>query len=95
MNRFLALLLTALVAQTAAFSVAPHGSKVASATRTMKTTPFSYPAVESSSTALHLRVKVDPEDMKQDRINPAVFKNAAYVGSVLIALALPLFFLLK
>jgi hypothetical protein len=40
-----------------------------------------------------VRVKIDP-DAKEERVNPAVFKNAAYLGSIAFAVLLPLFFLL-
>lgn len=42
----------------------------------------------ATTTALNLRVKVDPNE-KPDRLNPAVFKNALYLGSVAFAVLLP------
>jgi len=40
-----------------------------------------------------VRVKVDPND-KEEKLNPAVFKNAFYLGSIAIAVGLPIFFLI-
>lgn len=91
MNRFFAFLLLALLASnTGAFIVSPkHALLSTSSSPTARTmSPF------VPMTILHLKVKVKEEDLKDDKLNPAVFKNAAYLGSILIALLLPLFFLL-
>jgi hypothetical protein len=91
MNRFLALVLLALIASNAqAFVVAPKYAALSTSSSPMTKTsssPF------SSTTMLHLKVKVKEEDLKEEKLNPAVFRNAAYLGSIAIALLLPLFFL--
>ena len=45
-------------------------------------------STRQSSTALSLRVKVDPNE-KEERLNPAVFNNALYLGSIIVAVFLP------
>lgn len=47
----------------------------------------------TSTTAMNMvKVKVDPK-AKSNRTNPAVYKNAAYGGSIAIAVLLPVAFL--
>mmetsp|Transcript_17289 Transcript_17289/g.35819 ORF Transcript_17289/g.35819 Transcript_17289/m.35819 type:complete len:99 (+) Transcript_17289:203-499(+) len=69
-------------------------SNVVAGARPTMTQQASVPLFEKSSTALNLKVKIDPEAAKSDRTNPAVFKNALYLGSVAFAVLLPLIFLL-
>ena len=57
-----------------------------SAQRTTSASPLM--TTSARSTALNLRVKVDPNE-KEERLNPAVFKNALYLGSVAFAVLLP------
>jgi hypothetical protein len=51
------------------------------------------PASVFTTTQLHLKVKVDPEASKKDKINPGAYKGAAYGGSIAIAILLPVAFL--
>ena len=46
-----------------------------------------------SSTALNLKVKVDPEKSVKGGFNPAAFKGLAYGGSIVVAVFLPVAFL--
>ena len=93
MNRFVALLLTALVAFHGAVAFTTPAHPAALAVRTSQSLSGSSPFQPQSSTSLNLKVKVDPEAAKSKRTNPAAFKNAAYGGSIAIAVALPLIFL--
>ena len=91
------LLVVALVASNAA-AFAPAARSVISAQATSQTvastTPSSPFVASSSNTAMNMvRVKVD-KNAKEEKLNPAVFKNAAYLGSIAIAVLLPVFFLL-
>ena len=56
------------------------------------TSPIDKTRTSSSNTSLNLKVKVDP-NKKEDRLNPAVFRNAAYIGSIAVAVLLPVVFL--
>jgi hypothetical protein len=87
MNRVITLLLAILFAvnTVAAFTIQPVA--LARAQPVAPCTPF-------SSTSLHLKIKVDPEAEKSNRVNPAVFKNAAYGGSIALAVILPLAFII-
>ncbi|KAL3771104.1 hypothetical protein ACHAWU_006481 [Discostella pseudostelligera] len=51
------------------------------------------PSSTSSSTALQLKVKVDPDAAKKTKNTAGNAKMAAYGGSVVIALLLPIAFL--
>ena len=102
MYRFLAALLifTALAAtNVASFQVVSPASAVASRIAKPTTTAsstFASSATTTTTTAMNMvRVKVDPKDQKESsRINPAVFKNALYLGSIGAAILLPIFFLI-
>ena len=95
MNKFLAsLLLVAIAAQGAsAFT-----SKSSLSRRQMRTSQpldgpsFEVPSSAASSTALNLKVKVDPNKKTSNTTGNA--KMAAYGGSVVIAVALPVLFLI-
>jgi len=89
MNRFVAVLLVALVAVNSAnaFTVKTPATLARSSTPTFESSPFQ----ATSSTSLNLKVKVDPDAKK--RVNPGLSKGAAYGGSIAIAVALPLVFL--
>lgn len=105
MVRFLALLVLLVVlaaSNVASFSVSPVknnkvASSIARASSTATTTsPFAAAAAAASTTttAMHMvKIKVDP-NAKEERLNPAVFKNAFYLGSVAVAVLLPVFFLI-
>ena len=98
MNRFIAALVLILVAVGGAnaFTVAPSFSSLATTVRSQgaktegSSTPF--PPVSSSSSLQMVRVKVDP-NKKEERFSKADMKMAAYGGSIAIAVALPLVFL--
>ena len=80
-----------VVSHSAAFSIGPNkaisiGMPRLARSAEMPTTPL-------TSTSLNLRVKVDPNEKKEERLNPAVFKNALYLGSVAFAVLLPVIFL--
>jgi len=86
-----------LFASAAAFSVVPptRTHLVASKLHQRSTSsPFTASSPASASVALQLKINVD-EIEESDRINPAVFRSAIFVGGTLLALALPFFFLLK
>ena len=90
MNRVLACVffVLAVVGSSNAFTVAPS----ATVTRTTSRTTSSSPVVLEPTALDMVRVKVDPN--KQDeRFSKADMKMAAYGGSIVIALALPLVFL--
>lgn len=93
MNRFFALLVAALFA---ANNVAAFTSlKTPTATLVAKSIPTAnspFAAAEDSSTALHLKVKVDPKAAANSN-NLGKSKAAAYGGSVAIAALLPVIFL--
>jgi len=40
-----------------------------------------------------VKIKIDPNAKESERVNPAVFKNALYLGSIAFAVLLPVFFL--
>mmetsp|Transcript_29654 Transcript_29654/g.81525 ORF Transcript_29654/g.81525 Transcript_29654/m.81525 type:complete len:100 (+) Transcript_29654:150-449(+) len=86
----LCLVAAVLATSTQAFQI-NTGLTSARTTSTTGFAPLEAP-VAVSSTALNLKVKVDPDAVKNDRTNPAVFKNALYVGSVAFAVLLPLIF---
>ena len=103
MTRFLALLFLAVLAATSidGFTI---GSAVthklqSSIARTTSTpgaaSPFASSAnTATAATAMHMvKIKVDP-NAKEERVNPAVFKNALYLGSIAVAVLLPVFFLI-
>ena len=90
MNKFL-LVIVALAANAAAFTTSP---RTALSTRAHITTPFTTAAsAASTSTALALKIKVDP-DAKGNNNVAGNAKMAAYGGSVIIAVLLPVFFLI-
>ena len=93
MSRFFALLVAALFAvnNVAAFTSlkTPTATLVTKSIPTFSSSPF---AAEDSSTALHLKVKVDPNAAaKGNALGKS--KAAAYGGSVAIAVLLPVVFL--
>ena len=93
MNRFFsAILLVALAVQgTTAFTTST-GSR-SSAITTRRVLPVTdMPSYTSTSTSLNLKIKVDPNAKTDNSKGNA--KGAAYVGSIAIAAALPIIFLI-
>ena len=80
-----------VIANAAAF-VAPQRALTTSQT---VSTPFQSTSAPLSPTALSFgRPKVDITKVKkEEKFNPATFKNIAYVGSVAVAVLLPVIFL--
>jgi hypothetical protein len=100
MNRFIAVFLLLAVAATGvfAFSVSPSSSNIATRVHQQQQQQSTTTATAfESSTAMHMaapRIKIDPNKQDDDdRLNPAVFKNALYLGSIAFAVLLPIFFL--
>jgi hypothetical protein len=60
--------------------------------QTMSPTMSTATTMRSSSTQLSLKIKLDPEASKK-KVNPGAFKGAAYGGSIVVAVLLPLAFL--
>ena len=91
MSKFLsAILLVALVAVqgTTAFTTSSR-----SAITTRRVLPVTdMPSYTASSTSLNLKIKVDPNAKTDNSKGNA--KGAAYVGSIAIAAALPIIFLI-
>ena len=91
MNKFLsAILLVALLAVqgTTAFTTSSR-----SAITTRRVLPVTdMPSYTASSTSLNLKIKVDPNAKTNNDKGNA--KGAAYVGSIAIAAALPIIFLI-
>lgn len=93
MYRFLVSFLLVLVAASnvSAFQGVQTVAAVRSqAVNSIPSTPFT---ASTSSTALNLKIKVDESAQDSNRINPGAFRGAAYGGSILVAVALPLVFL--
>mmetsp|Transcript_13752 Transcript_13752/g.20151 ORF Transcript_13752/g.20151 Transcript_13752/m.20151 type:complete len:99 (-) Transcript_13752:254-550(-) len=92
MNRFLSslLLLAIVVVETSSafVVVAPSSPLIVRPGAQQKT---SMPS--STTTQLHLKIKVDPDEVAKGANAKGNAKMAAYGGSVLIALALPFVFL--
>jgi hypothetical protein len=90
MFRFFMLLVALfLVSSVTAFTSKPAVSAIARGS--VPSSPF---AAGTSSTTLHLKVKVDTVKVeKSKKINPGAFKGAAYGGSIAIAVLLPIAFL--
>ena len=95
MNRFFALLLVALFAvnNVATFTSLKTPAALTNQARVaaQPSTPFTAPVMESS-TALNLKVKIDPKAAAAQN-NLGKSKAAAYGGSVAIAVLLPVAFL--
>ena len=86
------LLVVLLVGTASSFTTVNSQSKVMVGTRRVQEVhSVATSSLMSSSTALQLRVEQSDDD-DSDRLNPAVFKNALYLGSVAFAVLLPLFF---
>jgi hypothetical protein len=101
MNKIIQTLLIALAVLsgiTTAFTVKTpvHTSLVSTSTSIRVPSSDSFYNHAQSLTSLHMvRVKIDPNAPKDDeRINPAVFKNAIYLGSIVVAVLLPFAFLI-
>ena len=96
MNKFLAsLLLVAIATQGASAFTSKTSLSTRQITRTSKPLngpSFEVPSSAASSTALNLKVKVDPNKKTDNSKGNA--KMAAYGGSVAIAVALPIAFLI-
>ena len=93
MYRFISCLFAvAFIASAAAFQFAPHK---AIAPSQKVNHPFHSASAPVSPTALSFgRPKVDVTQVKETKkVNPATFKNIAYVGSVAVAFLLPVIFL--
>ncbi|KAL3771622.1 hypothetical protein ACHAWO_009782 [Cyclotella atomus] len=91
MYKFIATLL--LLTNVNAFTAPSTRSVLTSAVQVPTTTSQSFESHTSSSTALGLKVKVDP-DAKGNNNAAGNAKMAAYGGSILIAIALPFVFLI-
>ena len=91
MNKFLsAILLVALAVQgTTAFTTSSRSSAITTR-RVLPVTEM--PSYTSTSTSLNLKIKVDPNAKTDNSKGNA--KGAAYVGSIAIAAALPIIFLI-
>ena len=91
MNKFLsAILLVALAVQgTTAFTTSSRSSAITTR-RVLPVTDM--PSYTTSSTSLNLKIKVDPNAKTNNDKGNA--KGAAYVGSIAIAAALPIIFLI-
>lgn len=94
MNKFL-LVIVALAANAAAFTTSPRTAlSTHASTHAPITTPFTTAAsAASTSTALALKIKVDPDAKGNNNVTGNA-KMAAYGGSVIIAVLLPVFFLI-
>ena len=93
MIKFLsAILLVALLAVqgTTAFTTSSRSSAIT--TRRVLHTVTDMPSYTSTSTSLNLKIKVDPNAKTDNSKGNA--KGAAYVGSIAIAAALPIIFLI-
>lgn len=99
MNRTLAFLILALFTACSvseAFAPQPRPVTTVSIQSKNNGRPFDYrmgvgtPA--TTSTSLNLKIKVDPEKTKKG-INPGLAKGAAYGGSIVVAVLLPVIFL--
>jgi hypothetical protein len=92
MSKFLsAILLVALAVQgTTAFTTGATNSRSAITTRRVPVTEM--PTASHTSTSLNLKIKVDPNAKTNNSKGAA--KGAAYVGSIAIAAALPIIFLI-
>ena len=95
MNKFIATLLLVAIAVSSVTAFAPQAASRTVA-RTQTATPFGsafeVPSVPTSTTALEaLKVKVDPN--KKTKNASGNSKMAAYGGSVVIAVLLPVAFL--
>jgi hypothetical protein len=93
MNKFLSLLLfvVALSAGTTSAFTSPANKVAAAAKPSVADMPSYASSSSSSSTALNLKVKVDP-NAKTKNVSGQT-KAAAYGGSIVIAVALPVVFL--
>jgi len=93
MYRFLVCLLLVALAATnvASFSVTPANKVLSTARTTTGASPFTEVAAPSLTAMNMVKIKIDP-NAKEERINPAVFKNGLYLGSIAFAVLLPLFF---
>lgn len=88
-----AFLVAFLASSAAAFSHAPNSNAVGVSRPGIAQTTTAFPTASlTSTTSLRLRVEADP-DQEGDRINPAVFKNGLYLGSIAFAVLLPVFLL--
>jgi hypothetical protein len=84
----------AFLSCSAAFSLETRTRAIGVNRSRMATTTTGFPAAASlTSTSLQLKVKVDP-DQKKERMNPAVFKNSLYLGSIAFAVLLPVILLI-
>ena len=92
MNKFLsAILLVALAVQgTTAFTTSTGSRSAITTRRVLPVTEM--PSYTASSTSLNLKIKVDPNAKTDNSKGNA--KGAAYVGSIAIAAALPIIFLI-
>eukprot|EP00977_Amphora_coffeiformis_P020989 scaffold8690_cov190-Amphora_coffeaeformis.AAC.16 len=90
----LVLVLALAVSESAAFTTTTAGyTKALGATRVISSTTSGTP-IAFSTTKTSLNLKVDPNKKQEERINPAVFKNGLYLGSIAFAVLLPLALLL-
>jgi hypothetical protein len=106
MNQFITIIVIVLVAvetmsSVSAFTGIQHNKIAISSinnnnnnnlVQTTTTSSFG-PLTTKTSTTLYVKVKIDPKK-SDDRINPAVFRNAAYLGSIAVAVLLPVIFLI-
>ncbi|EJK46676.1 hypothetical protein THAOC_34643 [Thalassiosira oceanica] len=95
MNKFLASLLLVAIATQGASAFTSKNSLSRRQIRTSQPLDgpsFEVPSSAASSTALNLKVKVDPNKKTANTAGNA--KMAAYGGSVVVAVALPVLFLI-
>jgi hypothetical protein len=97
----LTFLVSAFLAANVAAFTSPSGrtssslNRLTTTTTTAPTAPFTTSAFESTTTtttALNLKVKIDPEKAKNKNVAGNA-KMAAYSGSIVIAILLPVIFL--
>ena len=85
------LLFALMFGMASAFTVVPQNTVTSSSYRVPNAG-----VPQGTPSALYMaRPKIDPKmlEKKEEKFNPAVFKNIAYLGSVAVALLLPIIFL--
>jgi hypothetical protein len=104
MNRTLAFVIVALfTACSVSEAFAPQPRSVVSSIQSNGRNTFQSTSVDyftmgsistsTTTTSLNLKIKVDPEKAKSKGINPGLAKGAAYGGSIVVAVLLPVIFL--
>ena len=94
----LVLVLALSVSDSVAFTTTLSGSTTALGTTrrcaSAPVTPNAATPIVFSTTMTSLNLKVDPKKKTEERMNPAVFENALYLGSIAFAVLLPVALLL-